>query len=126
MQHYLSYYARKFGKDSILMSPQAVRCAEHYAWPGNIRELRNVSEQLAVLCEGNIITADDIASVLPVETAHSKPLVPQDQDDPSLDGLQKRQIIDVLSRASSRKEAAGMLGISKTTLWRRCRELGLD
>ena len=126
MQHYLTYYARKFGKDSILMSPQAVRCAENYAWPGNIRELRNVSEQLAVLCEGNIITADDIASVLPVETAYSKPLVPQDQNDSSLDGLQKRQIIDVLSRASSRKEAAGMLGISKTTLWRRCRELGLD
>ena len=126
MQHYLTYYARKFGKDSILMSPQAVRCAENYAWPGNIRELRNVSEQLAVLCEGSVITADDIASVLPVETAYSKPLVPQDQDDSSLDGLQKRQIIDVLSRASSRKEAAGMLGISKTTLWRRCRELGLD
>ena len=49
MQHYLTYYAHKFGKKQIRLSLQAADRISAYAWPGNIREIRNVSEQLAVL-----------------------------------------------------------------------------
>ena len=126
MQHYLTYYARKFGKGQIVLSPEAALRIEDYGWPGNIREIRNVSEQLAVLCENDIITAADIAAVLPREQAIRKPLMLQESDDPTLSGLQKRQIMEVLARSKSRKEAAEALGISKTTLWRKCKELGLE
>ena len=50
----------------------------------------------------------------------------RDTENASLDSLQKRQIMDVLARAQSRKEAAEILGLSKTTLWRKCKEFGLD
>ena len=126
MQHYLTYYAHKFGKDQISLSPEAAARIVDYSWPGNIREIRNVSEQLAVICESDIITAADIAAVLPLEQAMKKPLVLQESGDPTLSSLQKRQIIEVLARAKSRKEAAEILGISKTTLWRKCKELGLE
>lgn len=126
MQHYLTYYARKFGKGQITLSPAAAGRITQYAWPGNIREIRNVSEQLAVLCENDVITASDIAAVLPVEPSPAKPFVLKESEDPTLSNLQKRQIVEVLSRASSRKEAAEMLGISKTTLWRKCKALGLE
>ena len=126
MQHYLTYYARKFGKDNIHLSAEGAARAMAYSWPGNIREVRNVSEQLAVLTEGDLVTARDIAEVLPMERQEDLP-APQSgpDDDLSLNALQRRQIIEVLARTSSRKEAADLLGISKTTLWRRCKELGL-
>ncbi len=124
MQHYLTYYARKFGKGSISISPEAARAMAAYSWPGNIRELRNISEQLAVLCDSDVITMEDIAAVLPVSAAASPAAFEPDAMD--LGSLQRRQIIEVLSRTSSRKKAAELLGISKTTLWRKCKELGLN
>ena len=65
MQHYLNYYTRKFGKEQISLSPEAAARIAAYRWPGNIREIRNISEQLAVLCESSIVTGADIAAVLP-------------------------------------------------------------
>jgi transcriptional regulator with PAS, ATPase and Fis domain len=126
MQHYLTYYARTFGKGQIMLSPEAAHHIASYAWPGNIREIRNVSEQLAVLCENDMITAAEVDAVLPMERINKKPFVLQKSEYPTLSGLQKRQIVEVLSRTSSRKEAAELLGISKTTLWRKCKEFGLN
>lgn len=126
MQHYLTYYARKFGKGQVMLSPEAAARISEYGWPGNIREIRNVSEQLAVLSESSFITAADVDAVLPLEQAAQKPFVLQESDDPTLSSLQKRQIMEVLAHSKSRKEAAEMLGISKTTLWRKCKELGLE
>ncbi|MEA4928436.1 MAG: sigma 54-interacting transcriptional regulator [Candidatus Limiplasma sp.] len=126
MQHYLTHYAHIFGKEPITLSPEAADRIAAYGWPGNIREIRNVSEQLAVLCESELIEAADVDAVLPVERLNRKPFVLQESDDPTLSGLQKRQIIEVFSRASSRREAAAMLGISTTTLWRKCKEFGLN
>ena len=97
-----------------------------YNWPGNIRELRNVCEQLAVLCENDVITAADLAAVLPIGPVDENPFVSQESGDFTLRRLQKRQIAEALSRASSRKEAAEMLGISKSTLWRKCKDMGLE
>lgn len=127
MQHYLTYYARKFGKANIRLSPEGAARAAAYGWPGNIREVRNISEQLAVLSEGDVVTAADVAEALPPETpVPEAPAAPPAQDESlSLVSVQRRQIVEVLARASSRKEAAELLGISKTTLWRRCKELGL-
>ena len=126
MQHYISYYARKFGKSDIHMTPRAAELAEQYAWPGNIREIRNISEQLAVLCEGEKIDAEDIASVLPVKQPRPEAVRVPEGGDHTLKELQRRQIEEVLARAGSRMEAAKLLGISKTTLWRKCKELGLE
>ena len=65
--------------------------------------------------------------LLPVEQPKPKPIhIPDNGGDISLKNLERRQIEEVLAHASSRKEAADLLGISKTTLWRKCKELGLD
>ena len=128
MQHYISYYARKFDKGQITLSPEAAHRITAYAWPGNIREIRNISEQLVVLCDNGLITAQDIDDVLPL--AHpivtTQPVRLESAVDPTLLGLQKQRIQEVLSKTTSRKEAAALLGISKTTLWRKCKEMGLE
>ena len=126
MQHYLTYYARKFGKNKITLSPEAVGRISGYRWPGNIREIRNISEQLAVLCDSDLISASDVDPVLPAEPSARAAFTLRRDDDPSLDSLQKKRIAEVLARSRSRKEAAEALGISKTTLWRKCKEMGLE
>ena len=125
MQYYITYYAQKFGKGGIRLSQEAVSRISEYNWPGNIREIRNVSEQLTVLCESEVITGADVAAVLPLPRSSPKLFLPLENEETTLSGLQKHQIMEVLARTSSRKEAAEMLGISKTTLWRKCKELGL-
>lgn len=128
MQHYLTYYARKFGKKAVILTKEAANVAENYSWPGNIREIRNISEQLAVLYEGEKILPSDIAAVLPAERKRETPPLAEATEvkAPSLKSLQRRQIAEVLAKTGSKKEAAEILGISKTTLWRKCRELGLE
>ena len=127
MRHYISYYARKFGKGQIALSPEAASRVTEYPWPGNIREIRNISEQLVVLCDDSEITASAIEAVLPAARPSAKVSpIPEGEQDISLSRLQRQRIIEVLSQTRSRKEAAAILGISKTTLWRRCKELGLE
>ena len=127
MQHYLTYYARKFGKDNIALTPGAAARAAAYGWPGNIREIRNVSEQLSVLCDSDAVTAADLDDVLPREPrqAGAPESEPASAGGASLSSLERRRIQEVLASAPSRAEAARILGISKTTLWRRCKELGV-
>lgn len=126
VQHYVSYYAQKFGKGHIQLTQEAISKISEYPWPGNIREIRNISEQLTVLCDSDQISGEDVTAALHLPLVSGKKLELETSIDPSLSGLQKRQIIEVLSRTQSRKEAAAVLGISKTTLWRKCKEFGLD
>ena len=128
MRHYLQYYGQRFGKGSITLTNGARAVAVSYAWPGNVREIRNVSEQLAVLCEGSSINTEDILAVLPIHRKQKTPESMPDQPEVSagtLKELTRRQIVDVLNRTKNRQEAADMLGISKTTLWRKCKEYNL-
>ncbi|MCQ2453626.1 MAG: sigma 54-interacting transcriptional regulator [Clostridia bacterium] len=107
MRHYLTYYINKFGKMPVTLTDEAIECIRQYNWPGNVREIRNISEQLAVLCEDDRITAEDIEAVLPMTHTVPKAVVAvPPSSDGSLSGLQKRQIAEVLARAGSRKEAA--------------------
>lgn len=132
MQHYLDYYANRFGKGSLPLSPGAAERIGAYPWPGNIREVRNISEQLAVLNDSGLINESDVAEVLPMEPS------PAPDPDPappsaevmepaaSLEELQLHRIREVLAQTGSRAEAARILGISKTTLWRKCKALEAD
>ena len=81
-----------------------------------------------MLCENDTINVSDVESVLPMMGHGGKQLtlVAVNGGDSSLSQLNKQQIIDVLSRTASRKEAAQILGISKSTLWRKCKEFGLS
>ena len=132
MRHFLNHYTDKFGKARITLSPEAARLAMSYDWPGNLRELRNVSEQLAVLHESEQITGAEMLAVLPMKSQAPVVAAPAAREAPpvpdktaALRDVEREQIQSVLARAHSRKEAAQTLGISKTTLWRKAKEYGL-
>lgn len=58
-------FAEKYRAKPIQLDERAVLLLENYAWPGNIRELRNMAEQLSVLSENHLISAEDLLDFMP-------------------------------------------------------------
>jgi two-component system response regulator AtoC len=92
-----------------------------YPWPGNVRELRNVIEYAFAVGEGPTIGAEEFPPELRGE-------LPARRGDPrSTEDDERDRILEALRMARGQKShAAELLGISRTTLWRRMRELKLD
>jgi len=100
---------------------EAYEAMLRYSWPGNVRELRNVVEYAFVIGEGEVLTIDELTPELRGEPPPSRKIDDSEDDD------ERRRIIAALRATDGhRGEAAERLGISRTTLWRRMKELGID
>jgi DNA-binding NtrC family response regulator len=100
----------------VRLSPSTVRALLSYSWPGNVRELENALEfAVAVTRRETILPGDLPPNVLEPERRPAP-----DEDDAS----RLREVLD--AHRWRRDDAARALGISRTTLWRRMREAGLD
>jgi transcriptional regulator with PAS, ATPase and Fis domain len=101
---------------------------ERYEWPGNVRELRNVLAYAFAIGDGPVLQLAD----LPPEVAAPLPerevvVLPPAAVGGAPADPEARRIRDALARtAGSRDRAAKLLGMSRVTLWRRMRELGVD
>jgi DNA-binding NtrC family response regulator len=69
MRHYLERASRTHRAPLRELAPDTEQILLAYRWPGNIRELKNVAERLAVRCEGRIVRPDDI----PADIRHRSP-----------------------------------------------------
>jgi DNA-binding NtrC family response regulator len=58
--HFLRLYSERFGKRFSGLSDAAVRKLSDYGWPGNIRELKNLMERIALLEDGEVLSAEQI------------------------------------------------------------------
>lgn len=94
-------------------------------WPGNIRQLRNVVERCVILAESEVLHWDDPAQQYSEEDIQS--LFYRDQEFVSLEELEKHYIQHVLKHCKGKKvKAAELLGIDKTTLWRKLQRYELE
>ena len=66
-------FAEKYNTPSIQVTEDARALLEQYTWPGNIRELKNVAEQLSVLSESRVITAEQLLSIVPTIAKRNLP-----------------------------------------------------
>ncbi|MFH1137698.1 MAG: sigma 54-interacting transcriptional regulator [Pseudomonadota bacterium] len=104
-------------------SPEAVRMMEAYSWPGNVRELENWVEYAVVLAGDERIGPEHLP--VSVGQCSTNPLSNLAMDLPSCEELEKRYIRQVLEHTGGAKtEAARILGLSISTLWRRLKEDG--
>jgi two-component system, NtrC family, nitrogen regulation response regulator NtrX len=60
VDHFISEFAQSMGKAKAQITPEAISALQKLPWSGNIRELRNVTERLVILCD-TAITAEDVA-----------------------------------------------------------------
>jgi transcriptional regulator with PAS, ATPase and Fis domain len=111
--HFAEKLAASCGGHAAGLSSSAIAALKEYAWPGNVRELRNVVHSALVAAFDQQVGCEH----LPQEIAG--PALQQG----SLDGA---RIEDALARARfNRTDAAVLLGVSRTTLWRHMRRAGL-
>jgi transcriptional regulator with PAS, ATPase and Fis domain len=104
------------------LSDQALRKLMAYDWPGNVRELENAIECALALSSESVLTADDLASVPHGTWA---PNAPDGSDLVPLEELERRAILHALKQTQGdRLATARLLGIGKTTLYRKLKEYG--
>jgi two-component system response regulator AtoC len=116
------------------VSPGAMAVLRRYAWPGNVRELRNALEYAFVIGERDVIGVGD----LPEEIVQGEPAEPTRASLPDLeraaghdespaDAVERARIVRALSGSAGHLgRAARALGVSRTTLWRHMKRLGLE
>ena len=71
--------AEKYRLPKISLSPEAEQLMLHYKWPGNVRQLKNITEQMSVLSEQRIIDADTLRRFIPQDpdSMAIAPITPQ-------------------------------------------------
>jgi transcriptional regulator with PAS, ATPase and Fis domain len=70
-----SDFAERYRMPAVTLSSEAVEMLAAYAWPGNVRQLKNVTEQLSILERNKSITADVLRNYLPSEAAKTLPVL---------------------------------------------------
>ena len=116
VQHFIDKFGREGGKKQQGVSPQAMKLLTEYAWPGNIRELRNTLERAVILCGQAVIEPEHLPGELAAggcESAYLK--LPHGLP---LREIEKEYILATLNRLQNNKaRTAQALGISEKTLY---------
>ncbi|MDU7135091.1 MAG: sigma 54-interacting transcriptional regulator, partial [Enterobacteriaceae bacterium] len=113
---------------ALSFTDEAVDFLNSYAWPGNIRELQAVILRLIVLFDMHVVDVDALQSLCHMSvSADDEDIVPQPGDVDLLKKQEQKLIGAVMKRTGGDKsQAAVMLGISPTTLWRKMKEYGVE
>ncbi len=114
-RQFLAFFARSSQRAASELMPDAEAALLGYAWPGNIRELRNAMERAAILTSGSRIGVDALPERI-VANTRGAPFVGGDF---SIEAIEREHILRVLGRHASVEEAADVLGIDTSTLWRK-------
>jgi NtrC-family two-component system response regulator AlgB len=112
---FLAFFSRAEGMAQRLeLSSEAEAAICAYDWPGNIRELRNAMERAAVLAGGTRLGVELLPERIIGHTVHA-----QLGGDYTLEEIEKEHMQRVVARTATTEEAARVLGIDSSTLWRR-------
>ncbi|UCF33641.1 MAG: sigma 54-interacting transcriptional regulator [Phycisphaerales bacterium] len=128
VEHFIERFNGLTGKDVRQASPGAMQAMMRYAWPGNIRELEHAIERAFVLVDDSVIRQSHLPTELSSEQLTAKAVVPAgDRGSAILEIAERQAIEEVLRRHGGNKSAAcEELGMSRTTLWRKIRKLGIE
>ncbi len=134
--HYLHFFERRQGRHNLFFSPRCEQAIAAYAWPGNLRQLRNAVERAVILSPAPVVEPEDLG-VDPSEAADASSSGQQATavansarlllgEDVSLEAIEREHLARVVARAPSFEAAARILGIDATTLQRKRKKYGLS
>ena len=121
-QRYLEFFAPQCGRKIRGFTPATERAMAAYAWPGNLRELRNAIERAVILARGGELDVTDLPhEILAARVSDpSRPAAaPEVGDLIALEDLEQAHLERVIARTASLTEAARVLGIDPATLYRK-------
>jgi NtrC-family two-component system response regulator AlgB len=119
--HLLRFFARQSGKPLAGFTDEARAALLRYPWPGNVRELRNAIERGVILTSGPLIGLAD----LPAQVGSPPSRGVEVGGAVTLDQLEAEHIRRILTSTATMEEAAALLGIDPSTLYRKRKRYGL-
>jgi DNA-binding NtrC family response regulator len=138
-EHFLERMQKETGKKHRF-SEDAMRLMMEYDWPGNVRELQNAIERICAMSSGPLLHMVDLPTQLQDFSAHRRELSQAGDDGGdgedghgrqpgsivSIAVMEKQAILETIRQLRGDKlMAARLLGIGKTTLYRKLKEYGL-
>jgi transcriptional regulator with PAS, ATPase and Fis domain len=133
VRYFLLQFNDKLKKSITGLTPETLSALKSHSWPGNIRQLENVLERMILMCDGNILTTDDLPEEIGVPVGDkSEPM--QLDGSASLKQIVRRQtqslerelIEKALEETSGNvTRAAEKLGLSRKGLQLKMKELGV-
>jgi NtrC-family two-component system response regulator AlgB len=121
-EHLLRFFARQSGKPISGFSDEARAALLRYPWPGNLRELRNAIERGVILAMGSVIGLAD----LPAQVGLPGPARKVELGGAAtLEEIEAEHLRRILASTATLDEAAALLGIDPSTLYRKRKRYGL-
>lgn len=127
-EYFIEKFSRQAARRPLTIGLEARRRLQGHNWPGNVRELRNLMERVAFLCQRDRVEADDLAFTLSPEAG-------QDGDGDAKESpeladatgrFQEQHIRKIVRRVrGNMSEAARLLGLHRSNLYRKMRHLGM-
>jgi len=123
--HFLKSFTAAHNKPDLQIDPSLMQYLQGFAWPGNVRQLRNTIESMVVLANGTRLTLDNLPATLECD-----PLLDSNRiagNSSSLVELQRAAVEKALAESNGhRTRAAESLGISVRTLQRKLKAWGME
>jgi NtrC-family two-component system response regulator AlgB len=121
----IAFFARQTAKPATRFTAEARAALERYSWPGNLRELRNTVERGVILAAGPEIGLADLPAPMTVSPRAGEKQGAALGGATTLDDLEAEHIRRVLAASVTLDDAARILGINPSTLYRKRKRYGL-
>lgn len=125
VEHLVARFSARFGKSVLGVSLPVMRRLRSYHWPGNVRQLENVIERAISLVEGDLIEEQHLPDFLLTNIYTAEKLLHIDKPT-NIESIEKKAILEAVGRLGERQKAARSLGISRSTLYRRLKQYGME
>ncbi len=125
---FVRQYGIEYGKRLQGIDEQAEILLRNYQYPGNVRELESIIAHAVILCDSDTIRARDLPDDVRAGAAPTLALPNYSADNvPTMDEMEDQLIRTALDRLNGNQtEAARKLGISRSTLWRKMKQYGIN
>jgi two-component system nitrogen regulation response regulator NtrX len=130
VEHFVRQVCAQNGWKPLRFAPEAIAALEQYAWPGNIRELRNVVERLLLLADGEV-DGSAVELALPnakrVAGGAASAFVSQGPLSERVARFERETVLAELERNHHHvTNTAKALGLERSHLYKKCQQLAID
>jgi PAS domain S-box-containing protein len=138
LDHFLRQFSGKLGRGITAFTKKAMDVLSRYHYPGNVRELRNIAEYSANICQGKKVGTGDLpqylfqssessprpaATIIPPLASAKEQVQPMTKMVGGWAAIEKEMMVDALRKTGgNRSKAADLLGWGRTTLWRKLKK----
>ncbi|MAT66232.1 MAG: Fis family transcriptional regulator [Gammaproteobacteria bacterium] len=127
LTHFLDKYAARYGRCGLSLSDAALQRLLGYAFPGNVRQLETMVEQMVVFADDSGVIDLDALPEEVLQQSGRAAEEPARREQPTSLAENEQQVIEAaLERYDSLTEVARNLGIGRTTLWRKLRQYNIS